>query len=101
MLCIQVKDTGICISKERIAAILTGLTQGDDPIAKRFGGLGIGFAMVRKISELLGGSIDVQSAMGSGTTVRFLVPVKPIDSADAEILEYTCRPDGSWAWASK
>lgn len=95
---LEVRDTGIGIPEERIAAISTGLTQSDDPLTKRYGGLGIGFAMIRKIVGLLGGSFEVRSVSGSGTTVRVLVPIKAFDPVERGNLIYVQKQDDTGAW---
>jgi signal transduction histidine kinase len=74
-LCIAVRDTGMGIPAERLADISTGLTQADSHLNKRFAGLGVGMAKAHKATALLGGHLEVESAPGSGSTFRILLPL--------------------------
>jgi signal transduction histidine kinase len=80
-LCIAVRDTGMGIPAERLADISTGLTQADSHLNKRFAGLGVGMAKAYKATALLGGHLEVESAPGSGSTFRILLPLLRADTA--------------------
>ena len=71
MLTIQVKDTGIGISKEKQKLIFERFTQADSSTSRGFGGTGLGLAICKKILELQGSMLRVVSSEGQGSTFYF------------------------------
>ncbi len=69
-LSITVTDTGIGIPREKLPAIFRDFTQVDTSTARRYGGTGLGLGIVRRLVELMGGRITVESTPGEGTTFR-------------------------------
>ncbi|KVC93737.1 hypothetical protein WI77_11870 [Burkholderia ubonensis] len=72
-----VTDTGIGIARDRIGTIFELFRQADPTISRRFGGTGLGLALCRCLVELMGGTIDVQSAPELGSTFRVTLPLRP------------------------
>jgi two-component system sensor histidine kinase/response regulator len=90
---VQVRDTGVGISPERMAILFDPFTQADTTTTREYGGTGLGLAISRRLMELMDGSIEMQSAPGMGTTVllSLVVPVvepaaSPTASAGTEAL---------------
>jgi PAS domain S-box-containing protein len=75
-----VKDTGIGIEKKYHKAIFDLFRQIDDSHTRRFGGAGIGLSITRRIVELFGGEIWMESEIGQGSVFFFTVPVKKSES---------------------
>jgi signal transduction histidine kinase/CheY-like chemotaxis protein len=68
LLVVEVIDTGIGISPEQVSRLFQAFTQADASTTRRFGGTGLGLALSRQLAELLGGSIDVASLPGRGSS---------------------------------
>jgi signal transduction histidine kinase len=71
-----VKDTGIGIAAEHLPVLFQDFVQVDAPIQKRLRGTGLGLSLSKKIAELLGGSVAVQSEPGVGSTFSLTIPVQ-------------------------
>ncbi len=72
---IAVRDTGIGISPDDQARIFLEFEQADGGAARKFGGTGLGLAISKRIIDNMGGTIDVASAPGEGSTFRVTVPL--------------------------
>jgi signal transduction histidine kinase len=75
MLYISVADTGPGIPEPAQTRLFTPFTQADDSLTRGFGGVGLGLATARRIAELMGGKIDVESTPGRGSRFFFATPV--------------------------
>ena len=75
---IEVIDSGIGISKEQQEKLFTSFSQADTDISKKFGGTGLGLAISKRIIELMGGEIWVESELGKGAKFIFTIKVKKI-----------------------
>ena len=76
---ISVIDTGIGISKEKQEAIFNEFTQAETDTAHKFGGSGLGLAISKKLTLLLGGTLEVESDLGSGSRFILTLPLKKTD----------------------
>ncbi|MBO9605638.1 MAG: response regulator [Paenibacillaceae bacterium] len=72
---VEVRDTGIGIAPDKLESIFSMYEQGGVDIAREYGGTGLGLGIARKLAELHGGTIRVQSELGSGAVFRFTLPV--------------------------
>ncbi|MCA8066459.1 ATP-binding protein [Burkholderia sp. AU38729] len=75
---IRVSDSGIGMTPDQLAHIFEPFAQPDRPIARRFGGAGIGLALSHKLVESMGGNIVVDSVPGVGSTFVITLPL-PLD----------------------
>ena len=71
---ISVSDTGIGIAKDDIPKALERFGQVDSRLARKYQGTGLGLPLAKQLTELHGGTFDLKSAVGVGTTVTFTLP---------------------------
>jgi signal transduction histidine kinase len=69
-----VRDTGIGIAPENQSRIFQDFVQVDGPVQRRVRGTGLGLPLTRKLAALLGGRVDMESAVGRGSTFSVLIP---------------------------
>ena len=85
----SIRDTGVGIAPDRQLAIFEPFMQADVSTTRNFGGTGLGLTISRRLVELMGGKLSVQSELGVGTTFRFTVKIQravtlqppPVDEA--------------------
>ena len=71
-----VQDTGIGIPQDRINTLFAPFTQADSSTTRKFGGSGLGLSISKHLAEAMGGSIGVQSVIGTGSTFNFSLPLR-------------------------
>jgi len=74
-LTVMVSDTGCGIAPERLHHVFEPFALGDDSRTRQPGGAGLGLPISRRLAEMMGGTLTLESAPGKGTTARFSVPL--------------------------
>jgi signal transduction histidine kinase/CheY-like chemotaxis protein len=88
---ITVSDTGIGIRSDALGYIFEEFRQVDGSSTRKYGGTGLGLSITKKLTELLGGTIDVQSVEGKGSTFTITLPFtkREVEASAVEV-----RPEG-------
>jgi signal transduction histidine kinase/DNA-binding response OmpR family regulator len=73
---IEVSDTGIGIGREQQSRLFTSFEQADSNTSRKFGGTGLGLAISKRIVEMMGGKIWLESELNKGTTFFFTIQAK-------------------------
>ena len=71
-----VADTGVGIAAEYIPTLFQDFVQVDTPLQRRYRGTGLGLSLSKRLAELLGGRVSVQSEVGAGSTFSVIIPVR-------------------------
>ena len=93
---LAVSDTGIGLDEEQLARLFRPFAQADSSTTRRFGGTGLGLSIVRRLAQLMGGDVAVESEpkAGSTFTVTLTLAVAPADSPaqhDAALAGQACE----------
>ncbi|HOK67086.1 MAG TPA: ATP-binding protein [Anaerohalosphaeraceae bacterium] len=74
--CFAVEDTGIGIPPERLEKIFEPFVQAEESTTRHYGGTGLGLTITRRLTELMGGTLSVESRVGQGSVFRVRLPVQ-------------------------
>lgn len=91
-LAFRVWDTGIGVSKENQPRLFQPFVQAESNTTRRFGGTGLGLSISRRLAEMMGGGITMESAVGEGTTMSFVVAL-PLAQLEAPAI----GPEAGWS----
>ncbi len=72
---LEVTDNGIGISPEGLSRLFTDFSQAESDTSSKFGGTGLGLALTKRFCEMMGGTIDVRSERGVGTSFTIEIPI--------------------------
>ena len=81
----EVIDSGVGMAREEIAHLFEAFTQSDASTTRQYGGTGLGLAICKRLVELMGGVLDVESKLGVGSTFRVSLPIG--SAKDATLIE--------------
>jgi CheY-like chemotaxis protein/anti-sigma regulatory factor (Ser/Thr protein kinase) len=84
-LSVQVIDTGLGMTAEQMDQLFAKFTQADTSTTRRFGGTGLGLAISRELAERMGGTLDVASTPGRGSTFTLNLPLERVGEARAAV----------------
>ncbi len=90
----EVRDTGMGMAPDLLAKLFRPFVQADASTTRHFGGTGLGLSIVKRLCELMGGSIDVASSPGVGTTFSVTLPCEAVDTTSKDLpasAHGTCR----------
>jgi len=76
----DVTDTGIGMSKEQLSKVFEEFTQAESSTSKDYGGTGLGLPISKKMTEIMGGKMEVKSKKGKGTTFSIIIPISVEDN---------------------
>lgn len=79
---IAVKDTGIGMTNEQVNKLFSSFTQADSSTTRKYGGTGLGLSISKQLSEIMGGSLKVDSEEGKGSIFRVSLPTNSKVSKD-------------------
>ncbi|MFY8217221.1 MAG: ATP-binding protein [Chthoniobacterales bacterium] len=96
-ICFYVRDSGIGISPSDQARLFEPFNQLDASTARRFGGTGLGLSIVKRLAELMGGSVRVESEVGAGTIFHVTLPCQLVredyDPRKTMLIQLDITPD--------
>lgn len=90
-----VRDTGIGISPENQRRLFQPFSQGDAEAARRAGGSGLGLTICRRLAEMMGGSVEMVSELGRGTTMNLDLSLRIVDDESSKRAPGESEPGGA------
>lgn len=84
-MCLSVRDNGIGIDPQDVQRLFLPFEQADSYTTKRFGGTGLGLSICNHLVQMMGGRIDVRSALGEGSEFRIILPLRADGQARPDV----------------
>ena len=91
-LCYRVTDTGIGMTPEQLGRLFTPFEQADASTTRKYGGTGLGLSISYGLARLMGGEIQVTSALGQGTCFKLWLPCLPVAATALRTTEIADTP---------
>ncbi|HEV3004521.1 MAG TPA: response regulator, partial [Pirellulales bacterium] len=88
-------DTGIGMTAEQIEGLFQSFTQADSSTTRQFGGTGLGLTISRRLAQLLGGDITIESVYGRGSRFRLSIATGPLDGVELRDDRADAQPEES------
>ncbi|MBS0456848.1 MAG: response regulator [Proteobacteria bacterium] len=90
--CMRVTDTGIGVTAEQQQRLFRPFSQAEGSTTRRFGGTGLGLVICRRLAELMGGQVTMESTPGAGTSMRLLLTLPEGDPATIDDADEAATP---------
>lgn len=94
MIQICVEDSGIGMTPAQLDRVFAPFSQADSSISRRFGGTGLGMSIVKRLVEMMDGTVDLDSTEGQGTRIVVKLPLPVADEAETGAKRQSTAPEG-------
>lgn len=86
----RVQDSGIGMTEEQLSRLFQSFTQADDSITRKYGGTGLGLVISKRLIEMMGGHINVESRPGKGTVFFFTIKLGRVKEDTEQCVNIQC-----------
>ena len=80
-----IEDTGVGLTEQQSKTIFDGFVQADASVSRKYGGTGLGLSICKKLIDLMGGEIQVESTEGVGSVFKVLLPLEKIEYSTSSL----------------